>query len=165
MCWISYKNTSQVDLVVSIVYLRGIISKLSFCREFWVYSWAEKFPVQSIGKQLINQTNRLDAVIRRIKCGFKRQNNFFIIISDFLERRQFSCTDIIAQHGFCHLNIYFFISSRCNKVHLAASSGGDASVYTSGSTTVSPPFMVRMAFFISASSAKIASTSAFFWLA
>ena len=72
---------------------------------------------RSFAEQPINEVFGFDALIGSVKPRLKGQHDFFVIITDALQRRKLPFPDVLAHHRLRYLNILFFVGVRCDEVH------------------------------------------------
>ena len=84
--------------------------------EYAEFIWLRSEIQRLLTEQPIYEIFGSDAVIGSIKPRFKRQNDFFVVITDVLQRCKFPVAYILTHHRLCHLDILFIIGCRCNKV-------------------------------------------------
>lgn len=98
--------------------------------EYAEFIWLRSEIQRLLTEQPIYEIFGSDAVIGSIKPRFKRQNDFFVVITDVLQRCKFPVAYILTHHRLCHLDILFIIGCRCNKVHFGAADLADRYIIT-----------------------------------
>jgi len=98
--------------------------------EYAEFIWLRSEIQSLLIEQPIYEIFGSDAVIGGIKPRFKRQDDFFVVITDVLQRCKFPVAYILTHHRLCHLDILFIIGCRCNKVHFGAADLADRYIIT-----------------------------------
>ena len=68
-------------------------------------------------QQPVNQTQGFYPVVRGVQSGFHGQNKFFIVVTDIPQGCKLSCPNLLTDHRFRHLNIFFVICRCSNEIY------------------------------------------------